>query len=162
MNSMGKRLITFWVGGVLGTLAGGRWIRKQYEKHCEQTEKNADQFSDYYTLMRQWVQVYQEGHTLADYFRKEGYRKVALYGMNDMCYMLLKELEGTDTEVLYCIDRNADNLFAKIDVRKPGGDLPPVDAVVVAVIQYYGEVKADLSRKMTCPILSLADIVWEI
>ena len=162
MNHMGKQLITFLAGGVLGTLTGEKLLRKQYEKHCEQTEKNADQFSDYYTLMRQWVQVYQEGHTLADYFKKEGYQKIALYGMNDLCYMMLKELEGSDTEVLYCIDRNADNLFTKVKVLRPDEDLPYVDAVVVAVVQYYGEVKADLGKKMTCPVLSLADIVWEV
>lgn len=153
--------LTTFTGIGLGAFAGGKFIGGQYEKHCEIISKQADQFSDLYALMQQWVKVYQEGRTLENYFKKNNYRKVAVYGMSEIGYMVLKELEGSEVEVPYCIDRNADNLFAPIDVHRPDEDLEPVDAVVVAVVQFYDDVKKALDGKLDCPIISLSDVVWE-
>lgn len=146
----------------LGVLAGAKFIGRQYEKHCDFIAKQADRFSEFYTLMQQWVKVYQTGHNLGDYFKKNNYKKIAIYGMNEMGYMVLKELEGSEIEVSYCIDKNADNLFAKINVHRPDEDLQPVDVVIVAVVQFYDEVKKTLSEKLDCPIISLSDVVWEV
>lgn len=145
----------------MGAFAGGKFIGGQYEKHCEIISKQADQFSEFYTLMQQWVKVYQSGCTLENYFKKNNYRRIAVYGMGEMGYMVLKELEGSGVEVAYCIDRNADNVFAQIDVRRPDGKLAPVDVVVVAVVQFYDEVKKALDGKLECPVVSLSDVVWE-
>lgn len=151
-----------FTGVGLGALACGKFIGRQYEKHCEFITKQADRFSEFYTLMQQWVKVHQAGHKLEDYFKEKKYKKIAVYGMNEMGYMVLKELEGSEIEVSYCIDKNADNLFAKINVYKPDEDLQPVDAVIVAVVQFYDEVKKNLSEKLDCPVISLSDVVWEI
>lgn len=145
----------------LGLIAGGKLVGRQYEKHCELVAMQGDRFSEFYTLMQQWVKVHQSGHKLEDYFKKNNYKKIAVYGMNEMGYMVLKELEESEIEVSYCIDKNADNLFAPIDVRRPDGDLWPVDAVIVAVVQFYDEVKDTLSSKLECPVISLSDVVWE-
>lgn len=161
MGNMRHVILSAFTGIGLGLFAGGKLIGWQYEKHCELIEKQADCFSETSALMRQWVKVYQSGHSLEHYFKKNNYRKIAVYGMNDMGYMILKELEESDIEVSYCIDRNADNLFAQIDVRKPDEVLPPVDAVIVAVVHCYDEVKENLSRKVDCPVISLSDVVWE-
>lgn len=154
--------LTAIAGIGLGLAAGGKFIGKQYEKHCELIAKQADRFSEFYTLMQQWVKTYQAGRRLEDYFKKNNYKKIAVYGMSEMGYMVLKELEDSEVEVSYCIDKNADNLFAKYDVRRPDEELEPVDAVIVAVVQYYDEVKEALSEKLDCPVISLSDVVWEV
>lgn len=161
MNKMVSLGLTAVAGIGFGSLIGGKFIGRQYEKHCEVIEKQGDCFAEFYTLMQQWVKVYQSGHTLEYYFAKNNYNKIAVYGMSEMGYMILKELQGTSVEVAYCIDRNADNVFAEIDVRRPDGELPQVDAVVVAVVQFYEEVKENLEKKLSCPIVSLSDVVWE-
>ena len=161
MSNMRHVILSAFAGIGLGLFAGGKFIGRQYEKHCELIEKQADRFSETSALMQQWVKVYQSGHKLQDYFKKNNYRKIAVYGMSEIGYMILKELEETEIEVLYCIDKNADNLFAKIDVRRPDEELQPVDAVIVAVIHFYDEVKDALQEKLDCPIISLSDVVWE-
>lgn len=153
--------LTALIGIGFGLFAGGKFIGRQYEKHCEFIAQQGDRFSEFYTLMQQWVKVYQSGHTLEDYFKKNNYKKIAVYGMSEMGYMVLKELEASQVEVSYCIDKNADNLFAEIDVRRPDGELPPVDVVIVAVVQFYDEVRDILSEKLDCPVISLSDVVWE-
>lgn len=161
MNNVIYLGLTAVAGIGLGSFMGGRLIGRQYEKHCAVIEKHADSFSEFYTLMQQWVKVYQSGHTLEHYFEKNHYKKIAVYGMSEMGYMVLKELQDTAVEVAYCIDRNADNVFAEIDVRRPDAELPQVDVVVVAVVQFYDEVKENLEKKLSCPIVSLSDVVWE-
>lgn len=161
MNNVFYLGLTAVAGIGFGSFIGGRFIGRQYEKHCAVIAKQADGFSEFYALMQQWVKVRQEGHTLERYFEKNHYRKVAVYGMSEMGYMVLKELQDTAVEVAYCIDRNADNVFAEIDVRKPDEELPQVDAVIVAVVQFYDEVKESLEKKLSCPIISLSDVVWE-
>lgn len=162
MNRVRHFVLPAFAGMGIGLFAGGKLIGQQYEKHCEAVARQADRFSELYALMQQWVKVYQAGHRLEDYFRKNGYNKIAVYGMSDIGYMVLKELEDSGVEVSYCIDQNADNLFAKIDVRRPDEKLPSVDAVVVAVVQFYDEVRESLGEKIDCPIISLSDVVWEI
>nr|WP_321152052.1 hypothetical protein [uncultured Acetatifactor sp.] len=162
MSNMRHVILSAFAGIGIGLFAGGKFIGRQYEKHCELIEKQADRFSETSALMQQWVKVYQSGHNLQDYFKKNNYRKIAVYGMSEIGYMILKELEETEIEVLYCIDKNADNLFAKIDVRRPDEELQPVDAVIVAVIHFYDEVKDALQEKLDCPIISLSDVVWEV
>ena len=109
MSNMRHVILSAFAGIGLGLFAGGKFIGRQYEKHCELIEKQADRFSETSALMQQWVKVYQSGHNLQDYFKKNNYRKIAVYGMSEIGYMILKELEETEIEVLYCIDKNADN-----------------------------------------------------
>jgi len=44
---------------------------------------------------------------------------------------LIAELKGTEIEIAYGIDRNADNIYADMDVVSVDDVLEPVDAVVV-------------------------------
>ncbi len=162
MSNIFYLILSAIVGIGIGMFIGGKLIGHQYEKHCESIAKQADQFSELYTLMQQWVKVYQMGYKLNNYFEKNNYKKVAVYGMSEIGYMVLKELENSELEIPYCIDRNANNLFAQIDIFRPDEDLQPVDVVIVAVVQFYEEVKETLSKKLDCPIISLSDVVWEV
>lgn len=162
MGKMRYFMSSAFTGFGLGLLGGGKYVGWQYEKHCELIRKQADRFSEFYALMQQWVKVYQAGHKLEEYFIKNNYRKIAVYGMSEIGYMLLKEFEESPVEVLYCIDQNADHLYAKINVRRPDEELAPVDAVIVAIVHVYDEVNESLKGKLRCPIVSLSDVVWEI
>ena len=91
MSNMRHVILSAFAGIGLGLFAGGKFIGRQYEKHCELIEKQADRFSETSALMQQWVKVYQSGHNLQDYFKKNNYRKIAVYGMSEIGYMILKE-----------------------------------------------------------------------
>lgn len=137
-------------------------LGRQYEKHCEILSRTGDRFSEIATMMTQWVKLHSEDKSISEYFKKNGFENVAVYGLSDIGYTLINELEKNDIRVAYCIDRNADNIFSKIEVYRPDSDLQKTDCVVVAVVQYYDEIKEMLEMKMDCPIISLADLVWEI
>lgn len=145
------------IGGILGAFFMGC----QYEKHCKFIERNAERFVGLYNVTLRWIRLQQEGKKLSDYFYRNNYKAVAIYGMNEVGHSLIDELERNGITVKYCIDRNADNIFARVKMYHPDEKLPDVDAVIVAVVQYYDDVNELLKTKMLCPIISLADVVWE-
>jgi hypothetical protein len=113
-------------------------------------------------MMNQWVKVKQEGKNLASYFEKNGYKKIAVYGMSYAGETLLDELKDTDIKVAYGIDQKADSIYTDVDIVTMDDDFEEVDAVVVTAITFFDEIEDRLSEKVDCPIISLEDILYEV
>ena len=73
----------------------------------------------------------QEGKSLVEYFEYNNIKSIAIYGMKELGERLVKELEGSEIEIKYIIDQNADEIETKLKKVKPDGELAPVDAIVV-------------------------------
>lgn len=115
-----------------------------------------------YRAFDQWTQIHQEGKSLKEYFQQYNYKSVAIYGMKELGERLYDELKGSDIEVAYIIDKNADTIYAEVDVVEPGEKLAPVDVIVVTAIYYFDEIEEMLSKKVQCPVISLEDILYEV
>lgn len=74
----------------------------------------------------------------------------------------MSELENSNVKVMYAVDKNADRIFADVDVLTPDERLPEVDAVIVTPITFFDEIEDCLSEKLDCPILSMEDILYEV
>ena len=112
--------------------------------------------------MNQWVAVKQEGKNLADYFDKQGYKSIAIYGMSYAGERLLEELKCSDIQVQYGIDKNADNIYMDVNIVTMEDELKPVDAIVVTPIFFFDDIEEELSQKIDCPIISLEDVLYEV
>lgn len=145
-------------GIAVGAAAVGKIASAKSEKIQALSEKHLALF----LMMNQWVKAKQEGKNLASYFDKNGYRKIAIYGMSYAGETLLGELKGTGVQVAYAIDRNASAIYADIDVLPLDSDLGDVDAVVVTAITFFDELKEKLGKRLNCPVVSLENIVFEI
>lgn len=136
--------------------------KKKAEERRLKTKSYADKHLSLYLMMNQWVKVKQEGKNLSAYFEKEGYKKIAIYGMSYAGETLVNELKGSGIEVAYGIDRNADSLYADVDVVTMEDELGTVDAIIVTAITFFDEIEEKLSEKIDCPVLSLEDVLYEI
>ena len=106
-----------------------------------------------------WLKIKQDGKSLVKYFEDNGYKSIAIYGMSRLGMSLVRELEKSDIEIKYTIDRRAESIFGDIICVNPSQDLKKVDAVVVTPIFDYAEIEELLSNKLDCPIISIEDIV---
>ncbi len=158
---MNKGLIAV-VSALTGAAVGAAAVGKISTDANFRIRNTSDKHLGLFLLMNRWVQVKQEGKNLSSYFESNGYKKIAIYGMSYAGERLLEELKNTQTEVEYGIDRNADALYADITIVSPDEELKEVDAVVVTSIFYMDEVEKTLSEKLSCPILSLEDILYEV
>ena len=150
-------LVAFLVGVLFHELISGRKLRATIRRGEDSQKK----FLEFYYILVQWLRVHSEGRTLADYFKKNDYKTVAIYGMKELGEALLDELTKNGVEVEYGIDRDADNLYVGVDTYKPDEELKEVDVVVVTAVHYYDAIEADLKKKMNSKIISLEDLVWE-
>ena len=103
-----------------------------------------------FLMMNEWVKVKQEGKSLTEYFKKNGYKKIAIYGMSYAGETLLDELSETDIEVVYGIDKNAESIYLNINVVTMEENLEEVDAVVVTFLWkiYYMKFSQSIDIEM--------------
>lgn len=155
-------VISAITGALIGTVAGAKTVAKMTGVSEGKTEELSEKHFALFLLMNQWVKVKQEGKNLSSYFEKNGYKKIAVYGMSYVGETLVSELKGTEIQVDYGIDRNAASLYTDIDVLTMEDTLAEVDAIVVTAITFFDVIEEQLRGKVDCPIISLEDILYEI
>ena len=149
-------------GALVGAAAGAGAIAKVTGESEGKTRELAEKHLALFLLMNQWVKVKQEGKNLSAYFVKNGYKKVAIYGMSYVGETLLDELKDSEVEVAYGIDQNAAGIYADVDIVSVDDTLEDVDAIVVTAITFFDEIEEQLGKKVECPIVSLEDILHEV
>lgn len=151
-------ILTGCIGVVIGAIAVGKVSHKNL---CDE-KKIAEKNWALYMLMNRWVRVRQEGKNVSDYLEKCGYHRIAIYGMSAVGETLLRELQGTSTEVAYGVDQNAGGICAEIDIYTLQDDLKEVDAIIVTPIGVFESIKQSLVSKVDWPILSIEDILYDM
>lgn len=93
-----------------------------------------DRTRELQAIIQRWLNVKLEKKHLDRVLRQRQIHTIAIYGMGYLGWCLYTELDKSETEVSYIIDRamrDGDEIFK---VRRLGEDLPGVDAVVVTVL----------------------------
>ncbi len=158
---MNKPVISI-LSAFMGAMAGAGTVGKMSMDRTQRIQSMSDKHLALFLMMNQWVKVKQDGKNLSSYFEKNGYKKIAIYGMSYAGETLADELRNTGTRVAYGIDKNANSVYCDVDIVSMEDDLETVDAVVVTAITFFEEITAQLSEKIKCPILSLEDILYEV
>ena len=145
-------------GAGMGAMATGKALEKKVDKWQQMSDKHLALFM----MMNRWVKVKQEGKNLSEYFEKNSYKNIAVYGMSFAGETLMDELKDSGICVKYGIDKKAGRISKEIDMVTMEDDLPEVDAVVVTAITFFDEIAEGLENKLNCPILSLEYILYEV
>ncbi|MCI9298006.1 MAG: hypothetical protein HFI10_11285 [Lachnospiraceae bacterium] len=148
--------ITF--GSVGGAVTAGNLIAKKAKKWEDLSNKHLSLF----LLTNEWLKIKQEGKSIREYFEQNNYKSVAVYGLSYIGERVLDELKDSGIEVKYAIDRNADSIYADVDLYSVEDELPSADVIVVTAVYFYDEIYNNLLDKVSCPIVSLEDILYEI
>ncbi len=145
-----------------GAVVGAGAVEKIEGEKLDKARAMSNKHLELFKMMTQWVKVKQEGKDIASYFEKNGYQKIAIYGMSFAGETLINEFKGSDVIVAYGIDKNAASIYSDVEVVSMEDDLEEVDVVVVTAITFFDEIEEQLSGKLTCPIISLEDILYEV
>ncbi len=151
-------VLASFTGFAAGAVCAGMGFEKQLSKKSGMSDKHLALF----LMMNQWVRVKQEGKNLASYFEENGYRKIAVYGMSYAGETLVEELKDTGIQVAYGIDQNGASFYTDIDIVTMEDELADVDAIVVTAITYFDQVEEQLGKRVSCPVLSLEEILYEV
>ncbi len=115
----------------------------------------------YVDMMNQWFILKQEGKGIEKYFQKNGYYSIAIYGMSIYGRHLVRELQGTDINIVYGIDQKRMNPYKNIKVLQPFHELPDIDVIVNTVIFEHTNIKKSLLEITNSPVICLEDIIFE-
>lgn len=124
-------------------------------------DKKEDKFRKYYDLCNQWIKLIYDGYFIEDYFKRNGYKRIAIYGMGELGNRLIQSLAGTDIEVVYGIDQNVWVAFADVDIKGINEEerFEGIDCIVVTPIHAFDKIEMKLKCKCTCRIISLEEII---
>lgn len=147
---------------IVGAVATAGAVAKLQGEKLKKAQKMSDKHLALFLMMNQWVRIKQEGKDLCSYFTKNGYKRIAVYGMSYAGETLVDELKKTEMEIAYGIDQKAGSIYADVEIVSVDSVLKPVDAVVVTAITFFDEIEETLREKIHCPIISLEDILYEI
>ena len=142
-------------------------MKAEYElvKDCTSThidgKGNTNKISRIFQFDEQWLHIRQAGHTLAEYFVRNGIKTIAIYGMGYLGRNLYDELEGSGVEVLYVIDREPENVQDVVPVAALDSEWKPVDAVVVTVVDEEEKLKGCIERIHYLKSLGLREILYD-
>lgn len=146
---------------LIGAVAGAAGVGYLKGKQVKLKEDKVDKFKNYYNMLNQWLILKQEGKSLAQYFVKNGYKTIAIYGMGEMGNRLYDELKDSEIKVAYAIDKNVSEAFSPIDLFDIEDELDAVDAVIVTATFAFADIEESIQDKVECPIISLEDVVYE-
>lgn len=160
---MKKRIV---LGSILGLITGigaGILVRDKIITNCQLgTDKKTEKFKQYYYMMNEWLRLKQEGKTLEKFFLSNGYKNIAIYGIGEVGNRLYSELKNSNVNVKYAIDKNAGFVDGDLEIKDIEDDIEDVDAIVVTAIFAFNEIVEDMETKVSCPVISLEDIIYEI
>lgn len=145
-----------WGGVIVYVIICCKKIWNEYKKVLESRIK----FRSYFRILDKWLKAVEQQSILETYFLENHFYTIAIYGMGIMGRHVFEELKDSkEIEILYTIDRNADQIDFSTNVLKIDDDLPDVDVVIVTTVCEYKEIKEMLSKRLSCPIISLEEII---
>lgn len=158
MKKILKTVILILTGVAMG-VAGAVKVLLGREKNLQ---KMSDKHLALFLMMNQWVKIKQEGKQIADYLGKNGYKTIAVYGLSYVGETLLEELKDTSVQVKYAIDKKAGKIYDNVDIVAPEDELEEVDAIIVTAVYFMDEIEEMLSSRVSCPILSLEEVLYDL
>lgn len=158
MKSLGALLLGGIAGGIAGVSATGTKLNKKVQLHRTYAQKHLLIMQ----MFNQWLIDKQEGKSLVKFFEDNEYKSIAIYGMSYLGERLLDELKDSGIEVKYAIDKNADNIYADVEIKRLEDDLPKVDAIIVTAVFFYDEIEEELSELVDYPVISLEDVLYGV
>lgn len=148
---------------IIIAFAIGYFIAWNSQEKKRITIKNtSDKHLALFRLMDDWTNVKIKGKKVEDFFIRREYKNIAIYGMSYVGKTLLHELEESEINVAYGIEKNIDNVYVPIPLIKPSDELPLVDCIVVTPITYFDDIAEMLEKKVDCPIICMEDILYEL
>ena len=118
---------------------------------------------EFYDVLCAWIKIYASNVRLSHFFIKNGYKKVLIYGMKEIGKYLYDDLKNNkEIIMIHAIDKANIEASDAYSISLPSEILPDADVLVVTAIHYFNEIEEDMKNKVSCPIISIEDVVYSL
>lgn len=156
-----KKSTVICLGGVAvaafigGQLANAKMKESEYGKLSARLAK----FEDYFAISNKWIKNKNMGISVLDYFERNGYESVAIYGMGELGKRLYEELKNQGKTVTFVMDRKASGIDPGLRICGIDDEIPEVDVIVITPTFDYASIEEQLKKVTSAKIISIKDVV---
>ena len=157
-----KIAILCMISACIGALIFDAFLSKKYEKKCKWWQDQYNKQYQYLTLTNIWLFMRQKKYTIEGWLLSRGYKKVIIYGMQELGSRLYDELIGTEIEIVCVMDKNKNKVLGDynlIDLTEP---IPEADVIIVTPLLSFPSIEKDLQKRVTCPIFPIEYLVHDM
>lgn len=152
---MKKCIVAGLMGSFIGGICLGRWSRKE---DLTTERKRVKKFEDYFSILNSWLKLSNRGDRVQDYFLKNSFRRVGIYGMGELGKRLYEELEKSDVEIVFAMDKGGYNLPNGLRMVNETEEIPSVDVIVVTPTFDYSNIENSLKQRTHNKIVSISEL----
>jgi len=153
-----KRCINVFTVGMIsfmgGFYLGGKTLAGVINNYKARTERNSANM----IVLNDWINFIYSGESIVQYFNKNGFHRIMIYGIGLIGARLQQALGQTDIEVVAVMDKAAHSDTDGMVIGTEA-DIPDVDCIVVTPVYYYDEIYSMLAERTKVPIVSIKDIL---
>lgn len=138
---------------------------KEYQESVKIPEKPQEKQSSFkkdsvmLSVVLKWLEIRQEGHLLDEYFKQRDIHSIAIYGMGALGCRLYDELENSDIEVKYLLDRNPNGMDKVFKFASLDKEILDVDAVIVTVVSGEKQIVNEIRKQEYKNVTGLSEII---
>lgn len=136
---------------------------KKRKTHCYELSMSGFQSQQFYNLVCEWLGQKQQNKPITDYFKKHNIKKIAIYGMGNLGWLLYEDLKDSEIDIVCAYDRNAAIMANPIETKSPKemqDGVEAVDAIVVTTIGIFYDICNYITQYTDIPVLSLEDVIY--
>lgn len=110
-------------------------------------------------IENKWNLINGKGYNVADYLKEINVKKIAIYGMGHFGVRLATEIDKSDIEISYVIDKNETLLPQVIKVKTIEEDLSDVELLVVTVAAEELDIISEIKIRSKVFIKGISEIL---
>lgn len=120
-------------------------------------------FKPMFHIMLDWMNLKNQGICLGQFFEKNHYSSIAIYGMGYIGECVYDELGESSVTVKYGIDQMALDFKGELPVfRVQDDNLEAVDAVVLTIVGDKASFSKSIKEKLDCPVWGVSEILLDL
>ena len=116
----------------------------------------------YFKLMNQWMFNIEDEISVANYFIKNNYKTIAIYGYGHFAKHLIYQLDNLGIEIKYVVDKYKLQQNIPYTTFSVDEELPEVDAMVITPFMEYASIRVHMKSKIKAAIVSIEEVVYEM
>lgn len=121
--------------------------------------KRFEEFQESHNMLTMWL-CSHFSTKIEEYLKQKQIKSIAIYGYGFFGRLLCRELENSDIQIMYVIDRNKD-FDTEIRLISPDEEWDKVDAIIISPLSYQ-DIMEEWKEKMVYPTYVLKNILLKL
>lgn len=128
-------------------------------------EKTLQKYKLFYSLLANWICLYQKNISIASWFQKNNVRNISVYGYGVIGKLLVNEMiiNCKNVNIIEILDRGSVKCNIEgIDIVKPENGKKNIDLIIVTVLNDYKDIEKELKKMGYLNVISIQTILEKL